>query len=106
MSLTALRVNLGGEGEIPGVLNQQGPWVFLPSWRSSRTGKTIYELLADGIPFIICPNIPLPFPDRTFDIVYTNGVPLDINTRFGPGVQSSEIVRILKPGGVWLKDTV
>src|SRR5690349_4825453 len=101
-----LCINLGGEGEILGVLNQQGPWVFLPSWRSSRTGKTIRELFADGIPFVITSNTSLPFADHTFDIVYTNGVPLDTYTRFGPGVQSSEIARILKPGGVWLKDTV
>jgi hypothetical protein len=101
-----LRINLGGEGEIPGVLNQQGPWALLPSWFSAREGKTLRELQADGHRVIICHNTNLPFPDNWFDVVYTNSVPLDTVSRFGPGVQSSEIARILKPGGVWLKDTV
>src|SRR2546423_190310 len=101
-----VRVNLGGEGEIPGVLNQQGPWALLPSWFSARGGKTLRELMADGHFFIICPNTNLPFADDTLDIVDTNYVPLDFSTRFGPGVQRSEIRRILKPGGCWIKDNV
>ena len=43
-----LALNLGGEGEIPGVINQQGPWALSPNWRSSRAGKTLQELVADG----------------------------------------------------------
>ena len=34
--------------------------------------------------------------------MYTNDVPVDITTHPGPGVQSSEIKRILKPGGFWV----
>ena len=98
------QINLGGEGEVPGVLNQQGPWALLPSWFSARGGKTLRELLADGHRFIICRNENLPFPDDCFDVVYTNDVPLDKVTHLGPGVQRSEIERILKPGGVWIKD--
>jgi hypothetical protein len=97
-------VNLGGEGEIPGVINQQGPWALLPNWFCSRDGRTFRELVNDGHVFLICPNIPLPFPDGSVDVVYTNWVPLDMNTQLGPGVQSSEIHRILKPGGQWIKD--
>lgn len=99
-----LVINLGGEGEIPGVLNQQPPSALLPTWFSAQGGKTLSELVADGHPFIICRNEKLSFPDDSVDLVYTNGVPLDITTRFGPGVQSSEIRRILKPGGIWIKD--
>src|SRR5947209_14150245 len=86
-------INLGGEGEIPGVLNQQPPSALLPTWFSAQDGKTLLQLVADGHQFIICRNENLPFPGDSVDVVYTNGVPLDITTRFGPGVQSSEIRR-------------
>ena len=101
------RINLGGEGEVPGVLNQQPPFALGPSWFSWRHGgKTLRELQAAGIPFIIADNTNLPFADNSMDEVITNSVPIDIDIGFGPGVQSSEIARILKPGGAWLKDTV
>ena len=99
-----LIVNLGGEGEIPGVINQQGPWVLSPNWFCSRDARTFPELVADGHIFLICPNIPLPFPDESVDRVHTEGVPLDQFAQFGAGVQSSEIRRILKSGGEWIKD--
>jgi len=99
-----IHLNLGGEGELPGVINQQGPWVLSPNWFCSRDGRTFQQLVDDGHVFLICPNIPLPLPDDSVDVVYTNGVPLDRVTHVGPGVQSSEIKRILKPGGQWIKD--
>ena len=99
-----LVLNLGGEGEIPGVINQQGPWALAPNWFCSRDGRTFAELVADGHVFLICPNTLLPFPDDTVDRVHTEGVPLDRSTPWGPGVQSSEIKRILKSGGQWIKD--
>src|SRR5215831_344283 len=98
------RINLGGEGEVPGVLNQQGPWVLDPAWRSSRDGKTLQELVADGHQFIICDNLSLPFPADSVDEVFTNSVPVDQTTHLGPGVQSTEIYRILKSGGHWVHD--
>jgi hypothetical protein len=101
-----LRINLGGEGEEPGVLNQQGPWVLLPSWRSSRDGKTLQELLAAGHRFLIAANVRLPFAPNHFDEVLTNFVPIDFVTAYGPGVQSSEITRILKAGGRWVRDGI
>ncbi len=105
MSHTRLEVNLGGEGEIPGVINQQGPWVLtVASWRSSRNAETFQQLVAKGDAYLICPNLPLAFPDNSVDVVYTNGVPVDLNSLLGPGVQSSEIRRILKSGGQWIKD--
>jgi prepilin-type processing-associated H-X9-DG protein len=94
MLIQYLVVNLGGEGEEPGVINQQGPWVLNPNWRCSRVGRTLQQLFADGHVFIICPNTPLPFP-------------VDTTTAWlGPGVQSSEIRRILKAGGEWFRDGV
>lgn len=97
-------VNLGGEGELPGVLNQQPPWAQAPGWRSSRTALTFAQLQAAGHVFMFCDNTALAFADNSVDVVYTNSVPLDHATGYGPGVQSSEIKRILKPGGVWFKD--
>lgn len=88
-----LWVNLGGEGEVPGVLNQQGPWVLHPGWRSSRAAETLAQLIAAGHQFIIADNTHLPFP-----------VPIDITTHLGPGVQSTEILRILKSGGRWIRN--
>ena len=99
-------VNLGGEGEIPGVLNQQPPAALRPNWRSV-TGKTVAELVQAGHRFLICPNDVITLPDDSVDSVYTNNVPVDTtNVWFGLGVQSSEIRRILKPGGVWIRDGV
>jgi hypothetical protein len=99
-----LRVKLGGEGEVPGVLNQQPPFALLPSWFSWRHGgKTLNEVQALGHQFIIADNTNLPFADGSVDEVFTNNVPLDTNVRgYGPGVQSSEIRRILKSGGRWV----
>lgn len=104
--MAQLLINLGGEGEIPGVINQQGPWAVSPNWRSSRDGKTLQELVNDGHVFLICTNILVPFPDDSVDVIYTNGVPIDVMTWLGPGVQSSEIQRILKSGGEWIRDGV
>jgi hypothetical protein len=104
-AVSMLTINLGGEGEIPGVINQQGPWaVTLASWRSSQSGETFAALVAKGDAYLICSNLALPFLDSSVDVVYTNGVPLDMNTTLGPGVQSSEIHRILKSGGQWIKN--
>jgi hypothetical protein len=101
-----LAISLGGEGEVPGVINQQGSWALDPNWRCSRDGRTLQELVADGHVFLICPNVPLPFPDGSVDRVYTDSVPIDVATWLGPGVQSSEIRRILKAGGEWIRDGV
>jgi hypothetical protein len=100
-------INLGGEGEIPNVLNQQPQWALNPGWRSTtigNPGKTISELEAEGHQFVIAPNDRLPFADESVDVVYTNSVPIDVITWLGPGVQSSEIKRILSVGGIWIKN--
>src|SRR5947209_17810814 len=97
-----MRVNLGGEGEVPGVWNQQGPWVLDSGWRSSRHGKTLVQLRREGHVFVISSNLRLPFASGSVEVVITNGVPVDITTHLGPGVQSSEISRILRSRGYWL----
>lgn len=100
-----LVISLGGEGEVPGVINQQGPWAVTDHrWRSAQDGKTFAELVAEGITFLICPNHPLPFPDESVDVVITNGVKVDGLGSYGPWVTTAEIERILKSGGEWRKD--
>ena len=98
-------INLGGEGEVPGALNQQPPGALTPSWLA-LSGRTVAGLAAAGVPFLICPNTALAVPDDSVDQVVTNNVPVDKASVLGPGVQSSEIRRILKAGGVWIRDGV
>ncbi len=106
MARGLLRVNLGGEGEEPGVINQQGPWVLQVSWRSSALGKTLNELIAGGHAFLLASNTSLPFPDESIDHVITNSVSIDRHTHPGPWVQTSDRRRILKAGGRWVRDGV
>jgi len=95
-------VNLGGEGEERGVLNQQGAWVLMPGWRSSGTGETLESLGAAGHDFLICSNLTLALPDSCVDEIITNNLPpCDGVTFLGPTVQTSEIQRILMSGGAW-----
>ena len=100
------RVNLGGEAGCLGVLNRQGPWATQPGWAASRTSGTLGQLVAAGHDFLICDNLAIPLPDGCADEILTNSVPIDVTTWLGPGVQSSEIRRILKSGGVWVRDGV
>ena len=105
MSANSFEINLGGEGEQPGVLNQQTLEVARPTWWSVD-GRTFFELVQAGLPFLLCPNEALALPDECVDIVYTNSVQVDVATWRGPGVQSSEIRRILKSSGIWVRDGV
>jgi hypothetical protein len=49
-------------------------------------------------------NTSLPLNDDSVDLVITNSVPIDTVSLGQPGVQSSEIRRILAPGGQWIHD--
>lgn len=105
MSHTSIRINLGGEGEVPGVLNQNGPWIARPGWASSRKRRTLWELVSAGNRFLICDNVNLPVADNSVDEVITRSIPpVDSVTHLGPTVQTSEIQRILKPGGRWVHE--
>jgi hypothetical protein len=97
-------INLGGEGEVWGVVNQQRPATLAATWASSVAGSTLEELAAQGNDFLICENIRLPIHDDSVDLVITNSVPIDRAFLGQPGVQSSEIRRILAPGGQWVHD--
>ncbi len=80
----------------------KGAWVLLPNWRSSGTGESLESLSSAGHNFLICSNLTLALPNDCVDEVITNNLPpCDTITFLGPTVQSSEIQRILKSGGVW-----
>ena len=99
-------INIGGEGEVPGAVNVQPPFALRPNWRSTTVGnpgKTVAELEAEGHRFVIAPNDALPFADGSVDVVHSNSVPVDVTTWKGPGVQSADVRRILKPGGRWVR---
>jgi hypothetical protein len=106
--MEVLRVNLGGEGEVPGAINQQPQWVLDdPTWRASRTGKTIHELIADGHQFVFGSNESLPFADSSVQYVFTNHVEVNgISYLKKPWVPETEIWRILVDGGVWYDDGI
>lgn len=97
-------INLGGEGEVPGVINQQRPAALAAIWGASMTGETLEQLALLGHDFLICPNTRLAMNDDSVDLVITNSVPLDGVVLGEPGVQSSEVYRILAPGGQWVHD--
>jgi len=97
-------INLGGEGEVPAVINQQRPAALSATWRSCVAGLTLEQLSLQGNDFLICPNVLLPINDDSIDLVITNSVPIDIVFLGEPGVQSSEIRRVLVSGGQWVHD--
>lgn len=100
-----MRINLGGEGEIPDMLNQQGRWVLRRSWRSCRRSKTLKQRAEDGHDFLLCDNTHLSLPDGCCDVVYTKDLPgCDKITYLEPTVQTTEVLRILKSGGRWIEN--
>ncbi len=102
---SGLRLNLGGEGEEPNCINQQPEWRDLNDI-ASRSGSPLRVILIGGHPFLFCSNLRLPFPDNSVQEAITNGVPVDRTTLWGPGVQSTEITRVLRPGGTWIDNGV
>jgi hypothetical protein len=97
-------INLGGEGEVPDVVNQQRPAALSSAWASCLAGETLEQLAQQGHDFLICENVALPINDESVELVITNSVPIDTITLGQPGVQSSEIKRILVSGGQWVHD--
>src|SRR5207248_4849771 len=66
----------------------------------NTVGHHLAALMVAGEVFLFCRNVELPFPDGTVDYVFSNSMPVDINTWLGPGVQSSEIRRVLRAGEI------
>lgn len=101
-----LWLNLGGEGEEAGAINQQPEWVAADPRHWQTVSPRFAPLLAAGEAFLFCKNLAIPLPDGSIDLVITNHVPIDRLTWLGPGIPSSEIRRILKSGGGWRHDGV
>jgi RHS repeat-associated protein len=101
-SATTTVVNLGGEGEVLGAINVQVPGAM----DGQLSAGTAWDLQAAGNKVVIADNTALPFADQTVDTVVTNNVPLNTNTWLGPSPQTSEINRILVPGGQWYNNGV
>jgi hypothetical protein len=102
-------VNIGGGGEVAGAINVQIPAARNPGWGASRSevaGKSLPQLAANGDVYVVAKNTNLPFASGSVDKVITNSVPVDVSTIMGPGVQSAEVWRILKPSGVWIHNGV
>lgn len=97
-------INLGGEGEAPGVVNQQRPAALSANWRAGWTAETLEQLALRRLDFLICPNTQLPINDDSVDLVITNSVPIDTAVLGDPGIQSSEVRRVLARGGEWVHD--
>lgn len=97
-----ISVNLGGEGEIPGVINQNLPAVLQDGWRSSAAGRTLTDLQAEGHQFVISQNTALPFGNNSVRTVFSNNTPIGGQFFLGPGIQASQVQRILQSGGQWI----
>ena len=69
-------VNLGGEGEVPGALNQQDAVCVEPFWHVARTRESFADAVRRGLRFLLCPNDALALPDGCADAVVSNGVPI------------------------------
>lgn len=63
--------------------------------------RTSWSLIVGGEPFLFCRNTEIPLAGDSVDAVISNNVPVDFSTWLGPGVQSREVYRILRPGGQW-----
>jgi len=97
-------INLGGEGEVPQVVNQQRPLTLSAMWASCGAGHSLEDLAKMGHDFLICENTQLPLNNDSVELVITNSVPIDTMSLGQPGVQSSEIKRILASHGQWIHD--
>ena len=102
---TDICLNLGGEGEEKDAINQQPEWVATPSIWPTIT-PAFAQQIGQGEAVLFCKNMQLPFPDASVDRIFTNSVPIDQRTWLGPGVQSSEVHRVLRKGGEWLVNGV
>jgi hypothetical protein len=52
-------LNIGGEGEVPGAINFQGPWIWGAIYAASATGQTVAQMQAAGNQFVVGSNVAL-----------------------------------------------
>lgn len=93
-----IRLNLGGEGEVPNAINIQPATIGGSSGEAVKNAKKIQE--SCGQPVVCATGDKLPFPDNSVDDIFLNNAPLNgVNGYFGPSFTTDEINRILKPDG-------
>ncbi|NNF24016.1 MAG: class I SAM-dependent methyltransferase [Rhodobacteraceae bacterium] len=74
---------------------------FQPLVRSViATDRDVSEFAVDGMDIHQTPDATLPFADRSFDLVLLNHVIEHVGTRDEQALCLSEILRVLRPGGV------
>jgi hypothetical protein len=98
-------INLGGEGESPGYVNQNYPGVRAPNYRVARTGQTLHDLInylrGRSEYLVISSNERLPFRSECACEVRTIGTTVDKIDLLSklPGIQSREAMQLIAPGG-------
>jgi RHS repeat-associated protein len=97
-------VNLGGEGEVAGAINVQGPWILQGGWFSSQTGQSLTQLQAAGNQFVISSSTNLPFANGSVQTFIKNNVPVDQVSYWGPGYSSAAIWQMLTASGQWINN--
>jgi RHS repeat-associated protein len=100
-------VNIGGEGEVPNVINLQPRSALDAGFGRATDGESLAGMIREGNQFLIYnPDTGvLPFGTGTVPKVITNSVPIDTPPGgFFSSIKSSEIIRVLKPGGQWVRD--
>jgi hypothetical protein len=101
-------LNIGGEGEVPGAINFQGPWILGDgfTFAGAGAGLTPEQLQAAGNQILVGTNDALPFAPGSVDTVITNNVPI-LEGGFnymGPTVWPSQIWQVLSPTGQWINN--
>jgi hypothetical protein len=108
-------VNIGGEGEVPNVINLQGRWALEKGYGRSQAnasgpeGTSLAGMIREGVQFLIynADTGVLPFRSGTVPKVITNSVAVDRSMGgLYPKISSAEIQRVLKPGGSWVDNGV
>ncbi len=99
-------VNLGGEGEQRGAINVQPGRIGGDAELAHEHARDVARL--SDQPVVKAAGNRLPFATGSVDLVVTNNVPIDEprSTHFGPSFTISEVLRILKPDGLWLGSSV
>lgn len=92
-------INLGGEGEVPGAINANLPYLMSPGFVAARDGNTKLKGVKKSGPVVICNSDQLPFADSCADEVLASGVPVNQHSYLGAGYKTSDMKRIAKPTG-------
>jgi hypothetical protein len=96
-----IRINLGGEGEVPDAINVQPSEIGGRSDLARSHAQNVAVISGQSV--VRAAGNRLPFATQSVDEVVTNNVPIDVPQigYYGPSFTTVEIQRILKLGGSW-----